>query len=66
MVAVTAPHTALADSSGNPFLQAWTLPDGAPPFDLVKEAHFLPAFEAGIAPSLCAEAIIDDSRRTNR
>lgn len=49
VVAVTAPHTALADTSGNPFLQAWTLPDGAPPFDLVKESHFLPAFEAGIA-----------------
>jgi peptidyl-dipeptidase Dcp len=49
VVAVTASRTALANTSGNPFLQAWTLPDGAPPFDLIKEEHFLPAFEAGIA-----------------
>ena len=51
VVAVTAPRVALADTSGNPFLQAWTLPDGAPPFDLIKEAHFMPAFDAGIAES---------------
>ncbi|MFM7706768.1 MAG: peptidase M3, partial [Gammaproteobacteria bacterium] len=48
VVAVTAPRVALAATSDNPFLQAWTLPDGAPPFDLIKEAHFMPAFDAGI------------------
>jgi len=48
VVAVTA-DTALANNATNPFLQAWTLPNGAPPFDLIKEEHFLPAFEAGIA-----------------
>lgn len=48
VVAVTA-DTALANNASNPFLKAWTLPNGAPPFDLIKEEHFLPAFEAGIA-----------------
>jgi len=33
----------------NPFLQEWTAPFGAPPFDLIKEAHYLPAFREGMA-----------------
>ena len=48
VVAAAASRSALAATSDNPFLQAWTLPDGAPPFDLIKEEHFLPAIEAGI------------------
>lgn len=38
--AITAP----ADTA-NPLLAAWDTPYGAPPFDLIEEAHFLPAFE---------------------
>lgn len=33
----------------NPFFAAYEAPFGAPPFDKVKEEHFLPAFKAGIA-----------------
>jgi len=33
----------------NPFLSAWTTPFETPPFDKIKTAHYLPAFEAGMA-----------------
>jgi peptidyl-dipeptidase Dcp len=33
----------------NPFFSEWTAPFGAPPFDQIKEEHYLPAFEAGMA-----------------
>lgn len=33
----------------NPFFQEWTAPFGAPPFDQIKEAHYLPAFREGMA-----------------
>ncbi|MFN3213262.1 MAG: M3 family metallopeptidase [Henriciella sp.] len=37
---------ALAD---NPLLQDWDTPYGAPPFSQIKDEHYLPAIEAGIA-----------------
>jgi len=33
----------------NPFFSEWTTPFGAPPFDLIKDAHFGPAFDQAIA-----------------
>lgn len=33
----------------NPFLSAWTTPFETPPFDKITTAHYLPAFEAGMA-----------------
>ncbi|MHB8094177.1 MAG: dipeptidyl carboxypeptidase II, partial [Candidatus Aminicenantales bacterium] len=33
----------------NPFFSAWSTPFATPPFDAIKEAHFRPAFEAGMA-----------------
>jgi len=33
----------------NPFLTPGSLPYQAPPFDLIKEAHFRPAFDQGVA-----------------
>ncbi|MDR0738285.1 MAG: M3 family metallopeptidase, partial [Prevotellaceae bacterium] len=36
-----------ADS--NPFFAAWETPYGVPPFDEIKNEHFRPAFEKGIA-----------------
>jgi len=33
------------DGGDNPLLAEGTLPFGAPPFDLIEEAHFAPAFE---------------------
>ena len=32
----------------NPLLDQWKTPFGVPPFPLIEEAHFLPAFEAGM------------------
>jgi peptidyl-dipeptidase Dcp len=32
----------------NPFLTEWDTPYGIPPFDQIKEAHYLPALEEGI------------------
>ncbi len=36
------------ESEGNPFLSEWTAPFHMPPFDRVKEEHFLPAARAGM------------------
>ena len=32
----------------NPFFTTWTTPFGVPPFDEIKEEHFIPAIEEGI------------------
>jgi peptidyl-dipeptidase Dcp len=32
----------------NPFFTEWTTPFGVPPFDEIKEEHFIPAIEEGI------------------
>ena len=34
--------------NGNPFLEEWNTPFGTPPFDKIKNEHYLPAFKAGI------------------
>jgi peptidyl-dipeptidase Dcp len=33
----------------NPFAAAWDTPFGVPPFERIREEHYLPAFEAGMA-----------------
>ncbi len=33
----------------NPFYVEWNTPFGTPPFDNIKEAHYMPAFEEGIS-----------------
>jgi peptidyl-dipeptidase Dcp len=33
----------------NPLLAEWTAPFGTPPFDQIKDAHFRPAFDEGMA-----------------
>ena len=38
--------------SPNPFLTEYTTPFQVPPFDQIKNEHYLPAFEAGIAEQL--------------
>lgn len=45
-----ADATALA--ADNPFSQASTLPHGYPPFDRIRDEHFLPAYRAGMARQL--------------
>jgi peptidyl-dipeptidase Dcp len=44
--------------SANPFLQPSTLPFELPPFAQIEEAHYLPAFEAGMAEHLAEIAAI--------
>ena len=41
------PKPAAADM--NPFFTEWMTPFGTPPFPEIKEAHFLPAFQEGMA-----------------
>ncbi len=36
---------AMAPTTENPLLQAWLTPHETPPFDAIRPAHFLPAFE---------------------
>ncbi len=46
----------------NPILQAWETPFGAPPFDKIKNEHYLPAFEYAMqAHNNEIEAIIANS-----
>ena len=35
--------------TSNPFLSEYTTPFQVPPFDQIKNEHYMPAFEAGIA-----------------
>jgi peptidyl-dipeptidase Dcp len=36
------------EMNNNPFFSEWTTPFEVPPFDLIKDEHFIPAFEKGI------------------
>ena len=36
------------EMNDNPFFSEWTTPYGVPPFDKIKEEHYLPAFESAI------------------
>ena len=40
---------AISCNNTNPFLSGWDTPYGIPDFGAVKEKHYIPAFEAGIA-----------------
>lgn len=47
----------------NPFFRSWTTPFETPPFDLIKEEHFIPAFEKGIELHKAEIAAIASSRK---
>ncbi len=50
----------------NPFLSEYNTPFGVPPFDLVKNEHYLPAFKEGIKQQEAeVEAIIANSETPN-
>ena len=34
--------------AGNPFLEEWKTPFQVPPFDRIRNEHYLPAFQEGI------------------
>lgn len=40
--------TTMAQHTDNPFFTEWKTPFGAPPFDQIKNEHYLPAFEEGM------------------
>ena len=47
----TAPEAAVAieTNTENPFFKEWNTPFGVPPFNLIKNGHYIPAFEKGMA-----------------
>ncbi len=45
---ITGVVTMMSAQNGNPFFEEWTTPFGTPPFDKIKQEHYLPAFEKGI------------------
>jgi peptidyl-dipeptidase Dcp len=48
-------------AADNPLLREWTAPFGAPPFDLIKEAHYMPALQEGMARQKAEVAAITSS-----
>ncbi|MFC1500758.1 peptidase M3, partial [Candidatus Zixiibacteriota bacterium] len=53
---------ACSSAGNNPLLAEWDTPFGVPPFDLIKEKHYLPAFRTGMAEQVAeVEAIVGNS-----
>ncbi len=48
-------------AAANPFLAEWTTPFGTPPFGEIKEAHFMPAIQEGMARQKAEVAAITSS-----
>jgi peptidyl-dipeptidase Dcp len=46
---LTAQQAAGPANSDNPFFQEWGTPFGVPPFEKIRDEHFLPALQHGIA-----------------
>lgn len=44
----TNPKKEISANMDNPFFKEWTTPFGVPPFDEIKEEHYVPAIEEGI------------------
>ena len=58
---LAAEQPAAADAAANPFFTASTLPYQMPPFDQIRDEHYLPAFERGMAEELAEiEAIANN------
>jgi len=46
----------------NPFLTEYSTPFGVPPFDLIKNEHFIPATKAGFSEQLAEiESIVENA-----
>ncbi|MFK8017135.1 MAG: M3 family metallopeptidase [Gammaproteobacteria bacterium] len=50
-----------AELAGNPLVMEWDTPYGAPPFDKIDDAHFMPAMKKGIVDMRAEIASIVDS-----
>ena len=48
-------------STTNPLLSEWDTPFGVPPFDAIKDDHYLPAFRAAMAEQKDEIGVIVDS-----
>lgn len=49
-------------STGNPFFEEWKTPFGVPPFDQIKDEHFMPAFKKGMEIEVKeVDAIVNNS-----
>ncbi len=59
-VMAAAPLVAGQPDADNPFLEEWTTPFGAPPFDRITEEDYLPALREGIARQRAEVAAITD------
>jgi len=49
------------EAAANPFFAEWDTPYGIPPFDRIEDAHYKPAFEAGIEQLQAEVAAIRDN-----
>ncbi len=58
--------TSCKQEETNPFFTEWDTPFGTPPFHLIEEEHYLPAYEEGIRQHKAEiEAIINNSEEPN-
>ncbi len=60
LLSACRPSTEQAEvlTSDNPFEQEWDTPFGIPPFDQIKDEHFMPAFEKGMEENLAEIDVI--------
>ena len=59
---ITGVLTMISAQNSNPFFDQWNTPFGTPPFDKIKNEHYLPAFKAGIEEqNKEIEAIVNNS-----
>ena len=56
-----APEVAQAMETSNPFFAPSSLPFSMPPFDQIRDEHYLPAFERGMAQELAEIRVIADN-----
>jgi len=55
-------ETPVEPALANPFLEEWDTPFGVPPFEQIKEEHYMPAFEEGMKQhKLEIEALVNNS-----
>ena len=58
--------SACTEKEANPFFSAYNTPNGVPPFELIKNEHFLPAFEEGMRQqNVEVDEIISNSEAPN-
>jgi peptidyl-dipeptidase Dcp len=55
------PTVAVTDDSANPLLAEWDTPFGVPPFDEIRNEHYLPAFRAAMVTNRAEIAEITSS-----